>query len=152
MNEKRKKIPCDKIATNKVTKFYIDKTIDRNSIAAINCSPVDRRMSETSMPILKYISPGPINHRESPNVEERSARSRNWGHSREIGTHPKVYIRNPLLLCCARKQPDTLETDRPLWTPMLPQRDYLRRTIIYGQLDTLSVNLSQKWNLENIGW
>jgi len=68
MNEKRKEIPRDKI-TDKVTKFYIDKTIDRNLIAAINCSPVDRRMSETSMPILKYISPGPINYRESPGVE-----------------------------------------------------------------------------------
>lgn len=60
---------------------------------------------------------------ESLRASSSAAHARaTWGHSREIGTHPKVYIRNPLLLY-ARKQPDTLETDRPLWTPMLPQRD-----------------------------
>lgn len=74
---------------------------------------------------------------------QRSARTER-GYSREIGTHPKVYIRRHTRCCRWREQPDTLETDRPLWTPMLPQRGPVRRTIVYGARYSISLSRERR--------
>lgn len=141
MNEKHEEIPHVRIQV--WTKFWsvVHDLIRLRRLIVLRsideCRRPQRRSSSTSLQGQSAT--------ESLRASSGAAHARaTWGHSREIGTHPKVYIRNPLLLCCARKQPDTLETDRPLWTPMLPQHDYLRRTIVYGQLDTLSVNFFAK--------
>lgn len=124
-------------------------------IAAINCSSVDRRMSEASTPILEYISRA----NQPPRVSGRRVAQRTLVQhedTREKLERIPKYIYVTRCYSTARKQSDILETDRPLWTPMLPQREYLetddrlwtaRYSIGQSLAKMISENFRQFWQL-----